>query len=167
MRYANLGCIFGSFPMKHHIRTLGAIFSVALNIAFVGSYAYRTLTSRPTFAYEEMRLDDDQRARIISSRDRFLYNIDRIGNDIVGRHADLVDAIAADSPDRTAIQARLDEIRSLQQSMQQVVVEHLLEDRGILRPAQRQQFFALLKERIRSQSLPGPPWLPRDRKRQR
>jgi len=153
--------------MKHHIRTLGAIFSVALNIAFVGSYAYRTLTSRPTFAYEEMRLDDDQRARIISSRDRFLYNIDRIGNDIVGRHADLVDAIAADSPDRTAIQARLDEIRSLQQSMQQVVVEHLLEDRGILRPAQRQQFFALLKERIRSQSLPGPPWLPRDRKRQR
>jgi len=153
--------------MNYHIGALGAIFSVALNIAFVGSYAHRTLTSRPAFAYEEIHLDDDQRARMISSRDRFLRAIDRIGKDIVGRHAELVDAIAADPPDGTVIQRRLDEIRSLQQSMQQVVVEHLLEDRGILRPDQRQQFFGLLKERIRSQSPPGPPWLPRDSQRQR
>lgn len=152
--------------MKHHIRTLGIIFSVALNVAFVGSYAYRMLTRRPTFAYEEMRLDDDQRARMISSRDRFIGTIDRVGNSIIGLHADLIDAIAADPPDRKAIEARLDEIRARQQSMQQVVVEHLLEDKGILRPDQRQQFFTVLKQRIRSQGMPGPPWLPRDRKKQ-
>jgi len=37
-----------------------------------------------------------------------------------------------------------------QQSMQQLVVEHLLEDKSILRSDQRQQFFGILKQRIRS-----------------
>ena len=152
--------------MKHYIRTLGVIFSIALNLAFVGSYAYRALISRPTFAYEELRLDENQRVRMMSSRDGFIGAIDRIGNNIVGLHVDLIDAIAADPPDRKAIDGRFDEIRSQQQSMQRVVVEHLLEDKGILRPDQRQQFFAVLKQRIRSQGMPGPPWVPRDRKRQ-
>ena len=152
--------------MKHYIRTLGVVFSIVLNLAFVGSYAYRALMSRPTFAYEELSLDASQRARMMSSRDRFIGAIDRIGNNIMGLHVGLIDAIAADPPDRKAIDGKFDEIRSQQQSMQRVVVEHLLEDKGILRLDQRQQFFALLKQRIRSQGMPGPPWLPRDRRKQ-
>lgn len=151
--------------MKTFLRTLAIIFSAGLNVAFVGSYIYQMLTRRPTFAYEEMRLDSDQRPRMISSRDRFIGSIDRVGNRIIDLHVGLIDAIAADPLDRTAIQAKVDEIRMQQQSMQQLVVEHLLEDKGILRPDQRQQFFGTLKQRIRSQGMPGPPWLPRDRKR--
>jgi Spy/CpxP family protein refolding chaperone len=152
--------------MKTPIRTLAIIFSVGLNVAFVGSYVYQMLTRRPSFAYEEVRLESDQRARMMSSRDRFIGSIDRVGNRTIDLHVGLIDAIAADPPDRTAIQAKLDEIHMQQQSMQQVVVEHLLQGKSILRPAQRQQFFDTLKRRIRSQGMPGPPWLPRDRKRQ-
>ena len=152
--------------MKHQIRTLGIIFSVVLNVAFVASYAYRTFTRRATFAYEELRLDENQRSRMTSGRDRFIGAIDRIGDNIIRLHGDLIDAIAADPPDRNAIDGKLEEIRSQQQSMQQVVVAHLLEDKALLRSDQRQQFFAVLKQRIRSQGMPGPPWLPRDRKRQ-
>ena len=110
--------------MKSSIRTLAVIFSVGLNVAFVGSYVYQMLTRRPTFAYEEMRLDSDQQARMMSSRDRFIGDIDRVGNRIIDLHVGFIDAIAADPPDRTAIQAELDEIRVQQQSMQQLVVEH-------------------------------------------
>jgi Spy/CpxP family protein refolding chaperone len=152
--------------MKPYIRTLGVIFSIVLNLAFVGSYAYRAVMSRPTFAYEELGLDDNQRARMMSSRDRFIGAIDNIGNSIIRLHGDLIEAIAADPPDRKAIDGKMDEIHSQQQSMQQVVVEHLLEDKSILRPDQREQFFTLLKQRIRSQRLPGPPWLQRDRRQQ-
>jgi len=151
--------------MKSSIRTLAIIFSIGLNVAFVASYAYQVLSRRPTFAYEEMRLESDQRTRMMSSRDRFIGSIDRVGNKIIDLHVGLIDAIAADPLDRMAVQARVDEIRMQQQSMQQLVVEHLLEDKSILRPDQRQQFFGTLKQRIRSQGMPGPPWLPRDRKR--
>lgn len=152
--------------MKSSIRTLGIIFSVGLNLAFVGSYAYQMIAKRPTFAYEEMRLDSDQRNRMMSSRDRFIGSIDRVGNKIIDLHVGLIDTIAADPLDRTAVQAKVDEIRMQQRSMQQVVVEHLLEDKSILRPDQRRQFFGTLKQRIRLQGMPGPLWLPRDRQRQ-
>jgi Spy/CpxP family protein refolding chaperone len=165
IRCADYFRVPGDSTMKTSIRTLGIIFSVGLNVAFIGSYVYQMLTRRPTFAYEEVRLDSDQRTRMMAGRDRFIASIDAVGNRIIDLHVDLIDAIAADPPDRTAIQAKFDEIRMQQQSMQQVVVEHLLEDKSILRPDQRQQFFGALKQRIRSQGMPGPPWLPRDRKR--
>ncbi len=152
--------------MKHYIRTLGLIFSVALNVAFVGSYAYRTLTKQTTFAYEEMRLNAVQRAGMASSRDRFIRTIDQIGNNIIGLHMELIDAIASEPADRSTIDAKFEQIRFQQQSMQRAVFEHLMEDKSILDPDQRKEFFAVLKQRIRSQSMPGPPWLPRDRKGQ-
>ena len=152
--------------MKPYIRTLGVIFSIALNVAFVGAYAYRTVTARPTFAYEEIQLDSAQRAWMVSSRDRFIETIDQIGNNIIGLQVGLIAAIAAEPADRNAIDARLDQIRAQQQLMQHTVVEHLTEDKEILNPDQRKQFFAVLKRRIQSQSVPGPPWLPRDRTRQ-
>ena len=97
--------------MKHYIRTLGLIFSVALNVAFVGSYAYRTLTKQTTFAYEEMRLNAVQRAGMASSRDRFIRTIDQIGNNIIGLHMELIDAIASEPADRSTIDAKFEQIR--------------------------------------------------------
>jgi Spy/CpxP family protein refolding chaperone len=102
----------------------------------------------------------------MSSRVRFLGNIDRIGGNIIDLHVELIDAIAAEPADRGAIDAKFEQIRSQQQSMQRAVVEHLMEDKSILDPDQRKEFFAVLKQRIRSQGMPGPPWVPRDRKRQ-
>ena len=64
--------VHGNTTMKPYIRTLGVIFSIALNVAFVGAYAYRTVTARPTFAYEEIQLSSAQHARMVSGRDRFM-----------------------------------------------------------------------------------------------
>jgi Spy/CpxP family protein refolding chaperone len=150
--------------MRHHLRVLGFIFSVVLNVAFLGSYVYRTVMSRAAFAYEEINLDAAQRTRMVSSRDRFIEAVDRIGNSIVDLHVELIDAVATEPTDRRAVDVAIDKIRSQQQSMQQGVVAHLLEDKSILNPGQRKAFFDILKRRIRSQSFPGPPWLPRDRR---
>jgi Spy/CpxP family protein refolding chaperone len=148
--------------MRHYLRTLGIIFSVALNLAFLGSYAYRTL-ARPTgYAYEELHLTTDQRSKMMVGRDRFIEIVNTIGNNIVGLQVQVIDAIAADPADRSAIDATVSQIQSQQQAMQRAVVEHLIADKSILASEQRREFFEVLKRRIRSQNLPGPPWLPRN-----
>jgi hypothetical protein len=152
--------------MKHYLRTFGLVFSVALNVAFVGSYAYRTLTKRPTFAYEELQLNADQHSRMVSSRDQFIRAVDQAGNNIIELQLELIDAIAAEPAYPATVDAKLEQIHSQQQSMLRVVVEHLMEDKSILDPAQKRKFFGLLKQRIRAERMPGPPWLQWDRTRQ-
>jgi Spy/CpxP family protein refolding chaperone len=146
--------------VKQSIKILAVIFSVALNIAFLTGYGIRKLTERPRFAYQELNLSKEQRIQIESSRDRFLRDLNRIGSGIVSRHIELIDLIAGDSVDRGAVETIFEEIHSLQQSMQHQVVEHLLEHKQIMTPAQRAKFFEILKSRIREQGAPGPPWLP-------
>ena len=146
--------------MRRHLITLAVIFSVALNLAFLVGYGFRKLGDRPRFAYEALDLSKDQRARIEAGRDRFLRALNEIENRIIAKHLDLMDLIAADPIDRQAIEGKFQEIHSIQQSMQRKVLEHLLEDKQILTPAQRAKFFAVLKSRIREQGAAGPPWLP-------
>ena len=153
--------------MKQSIKILAVIFSVALNIAFLAGYGIRKLSDRSKFAYEEVDLSKEQLAHMQNARDRFLRDLNEIGNDIIKRQIETMDLIAADSVDRRAIEKKFEEIQLLQQSMHQRVVEHLLEHKQILTPAQREKFFEVLKSRIRDQGAPGPPWIPADKRKSR
>jgi len=153
--------------VRRQIRTLAVIFSVVLNVAFLAGYGYQRWNDRPRFAYEDLDLSGDQRARMEAGRDRFLKALDEIREKIIARHLELMDLIAADPTDRQAMEAKFQEIRSLQQLMQGNVMDHLLEDKQILTPEQRAKFFALLKARIRAQGAPGPPWMPAGSERRR
>ena len=151
--------------MKQSIKILAVIFSVALNIAFLAGYGIRKFSDRSKFAYEEVDLSKEQLAHMQNARDRFLRDLNEIGNDIIKRQIETMDLIAADSVDRRAIETKFKEIQLLQQSMHQRVVEHLLEHKQILTPAQREKFFEVLKSRIRDQGAPGPPWIPADKRK--
>jgi len=153
--------------LKQSIKILAVIFSVALNIAFLAGYGIRKFSDRSKFAYEEVDLSKEQLAHMQNARDRFLRDLNEIGNDIIKRQIETMDLIAADSVDRRAIEAKFEEIQSLQQSMHQRIVEHLLEHKQILDPAQRAKFFEVLKSRIREQGAPGPPWIPADKRKSR
>jgi Spy/CpxP family protein refolding chaperone len=153
--------------VKQSIKILAVIFSVALNIAFLAGYGIRKLSDRSKFAYEEVDLSKEQLAHMQNARDRFLRDLNEIGNDILKRQIETMDLIAADSVDRRAIEKKFEEIQLLQQSMHQRVVEHLLEHKQILTPAQREKFFEVLKSRIRDQGAPGPPWIPADKRKSR
>jgi len=153
--------------VKQSIKILAVIFSVALNIAFLAGYGIRKLSDRSKFAYEEVDLSKEQLAHMQNARDRFLRDLNEIGNDIIKRQIETMDLIAANSVDRRAIEKKFEEIQLLQQSMHQRVVEHLLEHKQILTPAQREKFFEVLKSRIRDQGAPGPPWIPADKRKSR
>jgi Spy/CpxP family protein refolding chaperone len=155
--------------MKSYWGTLGILFSIALNVAFVGAYAYQRVTAgqRQTFVYEELQLSPTQQAQWLSGRDEFIGQVNQIGNRITGLQLDLIDAVAANPLDRSRIEAVHGQIRTQQQEMQQAVVEHLLGEKTIITSEQQRKFFDVLKARIQAESRPGPPWIPRDSSRQR
>ncbi|MFC1705631.1 Spy/CpxP family protein refolding chaperone [Planctomycetota bacterium] len=66
---------------------------------------------------------------------------------IHGSRSELIDLVAAEEPDRQAIEAKLEEIRAGQRQMQQLIVEHLMAEKQVLTDEQERELFRLLHER--------------------
>ncbi len=60
---------------------------------------------------------------------------------------ELIDLLAAETPDKEAIAKKQTEIQERQQLMQELVVEHLLQTRETLTPEQRKSLFDMLRRK--------------------
>jgi len=156
--------------MKNNLKTLAILFSVVLNIVFIGSYFYHESNLSPLAGhqadhdrpiYEELDLGRDQLGRIGLLRDRFHAFVNEQGRKIKAKRLELVGLLATEKPDRAAIGAKQEEIGILQRQMQAKVIGHLLEESTIFTPEQRQKFFALIKGRIEGSGGPRPRWMSR------
>jgi len=154
--------------MRNNFKTLAVLFSVFLNIAFLTFAAYsrwsfahapRSPSGKGALLYEQIGLTEEQLRRFEPMRDRFHTEISRIGNEIRAQQLDLIDLLAASSPDQPAVRAQQERIRNLQRTMQDTVVNHILEESKLLTPEQRLKFFHLLKERTKIGGRPCPPWM--------
>jgi len=156
--------------MKNNLKTLAIIFSVVLNIVFIGSYFYHKSNLLPLAGrqadhdlhiYEELDLGRDQLGRVGLLRDRFHAFVNEQGRKIKAKRLELVDLLAKEKPNRLAIDVKQEEIQILQRRMQAKVIGHLLEESTIFTPEQRQKFFALIKERVEKSGGPRPQWMSR------
>ncbi len=144
--------------MKKNLFILAVIFSVVLNIVLIGlALRQRPAPTRPL--YEALHLSRAQLERFKPERDRFHAFIDTQGQVIKQRQLELLTLLAAPRPDRRAIDAKQEEIRRLQRQMQTRVIDHFLAESKIFTPAQRAQFFAIIKKRIENSRL-RPRWMP-------
>jgi Spy/CpxP family protein refolding chaperone len=132
--------------------------SVVLNLSFLAGYGFQRLAEPRGFVEDELELSAEQRAWIDRQRGDFLRRIEDDAGHMIGRHTDLLDAIAQEPPDPAVIEARLGELRSTQLDMQKVVVAYLLAEGKILTSEQRAQLFSALKKRMQAQGH-GPRWL--------
>jgi Spy/CpxP family protein refolding chaperone len=153
--------------MKDNVKNLVLIFSITLNIAFVGGTAYHSfssgsIASKPSldrsFLYQELNLTKAQLARVEPARDQFHKRLREIGGEIKARQLKLVDLLAGPVLNRESVGNLEQEIRTLQQTMQDTVIRHILDQATVFTPEQRSQFFALMKERIEL-GEPRPPWM--------
>ncbi len=156
--------------MMQNLKTLAVIFSVVLNIVFIGSSFYHGSGLLPPARrqgeqvhplYEGLNLGRDQLDKCKLLRDRMHTFVNEQGRKIKAEQLALVGLLAKAKPDRRAIDAKQDEIRTLQRQMQDKVIDHLLEESRIFTPEQRQKFFTLIKGRIQESSGPRPRWMPR------
>jgi len=156
--------------MTKNLKILAIIFSVVLNIVFIGSYVYhqsglfprtgeQTQHNRPL--YEELNLNREQLESFGPVRDSFHAFVNEQDRKIKDQRLELIALLSEKNPNGRAIDAKQEEIQALQRQMQVKVLDHLLEESRILTPEQRQKFFALIKERIEKSSGPHPRWMPR------
>lgn len=158
--------------MKKNLKALGIIFSVALNIAFVGSYVYHKsgltfITGQNThhrcLLYEKLNLSREQLDRFGPVRDNFHTFLGQQGRKIKAERLELINLLAGKNPDRMAIAAKQKAIQFLQQQMQAKVIAHLLKESKIFTPEQRKKFFGLIRDRIEKSETPRPRWMHRPR----
>jgi Spy/CpxP family protein refolding chaperone len=62
-----------------------------------------------------------------------------------------------DAPDRKAIDAAIARISRMQENMQRRIAEHMLAEKALLDPDQRQKFMDLIGERMAAGGPPGCP----------
>jgi Spy/CpxP family protein refolding chaperone len=140
--------------------------SIALNVFFAGIYMSDRLSwlkpgkrsPLPAMPYEALGLSDGQRAVFEAERDRFHGRLRETGQTIRHRQAELIDLLAKEKPDRAAIMDKQQEILKLQDKLQSSVISHILDVSEPLDRGQRDQFFALLKQRVARHAqttLPG------------
>ena len=134
------------------------LLSVALNVAFVGVWAFRAVRSHwPSGRGEagavwcplHRRLDvtDEQWRQIEPRLNAFRKDSQSLCKHINRLRREMIDLIAGEHPQRRTIAAKQEEIRAGQRRMQELVVEHLLAEKEVLTPEQEKELFDLLRRR--------------------
>jgi|GEM_PF-943895 Spy/CpxP family protein refolding chaperone len=153
--------------MKINIKILIFLFSIVLNVVFVGTYAAYKLpiiTSekkddhlmKPIFL--ELDLTPEQVTRFKTDRDEFRSHLQALEQKIMKKQVELIDILSIDTPDQQAIESKQKEIQELQTAAQNRVIAHFLQESKLLNPKQRNRFFTLIKERIKMSVTSCSPW---------
>jgi len=153
--------------MKGNLKILIFLFSIILNVVFVGTYAaykFQLIPGerkddnlmKPLFL--ELDLTAQQLTRFKSERDKFHPHLQALEQEIKRKQIDLIEILSIDTPDQRAIESKQKEIQELQALAQDRVIVHLLQASTLLSPKQRTRFFHLIRERIGLSVSSCPPW---------
>ncbi len=98
-------------------------------------------------------LADEQRRQVQEIRRVFLPKVASIRQNLYLRRSELADLLFADRPDRERIFQVADQIRHYQSELEHEVIDHILEERQILTPAQERRFYTIIVEQFGSGGL--------------
>lgn len=144
--------------MWKRIAALLIVLSVALNVAFISAWAVHAVRQRchpgdteqaqaRQPLHRRLNLTDEQQRQIEARLADFQRRTESVCADMNDLRSELIDLLAADSPDRRAIAAKQEQIRAGQRQMQDLVVDHLLAQKEILTPDQQEKLFDLIRQR--------------------
>jgi Spy/CpxP family protein refolding chaperone len=98
-------------------------------------------------------LTDDQRRKVEQIRERFLPQVAGIREELRTRRLDLADLLFATPLDRDRISKAVEVIAGLQLRLEQEVIDHIIEENGLLTPDQQRQFHQVIIDQFRGGSL--------------
>ena len=96
---------------------------------------------------KQVGITDEQFAKIRGQESDFRKNEIRDRADLQVKRIDLRDLLAADKPDRAAIDSKLQEISASQLALEKAAVDYRLDMRDAITPAQRDKLRQLMKDR--------------------
>ncbi len=153
--------------MKGNLKILIFLFSIILNVVFVGTYAVYKFQiipgerkddnlMKPLFL--ELDLTAQQLTKFKSERYKFHPHLQALEQEIKRKQIELIEIISINIPDQQNIESKQKEIQQLQALAQDRVIVHLLHASALLSPEQRTRFFRLIRERIEVGVSSCPPW---------
>ena len=98
-------------------------------------------------------LSEEQRRQVQEIRRVFLPKVAKIRQQLYLKRAELADLLFTESPDRQKIFAVADEILHHQSALEHEVIDHILEERQILTPAQERRFYTVIVDQFGSGGL--------------
>jgi Spy/CpxP family protein refolding chaperone len=153
--------------MKRNLKILIFLFSIILNIVFVGAYAGYKFQIIPGERkdgnlkkplYLGLDLSAQQLTKFKSERDEFHPHMQALEQEIKRKQIELIEILSMNTPDPQALERKQKEIQELQASAQDRVILHLMQASNLLNPEQRTRFFHLFRERIEASVFSCPPW---------
>jgi Spy/CpxP family protein refolding chaperone len=98
-------------------------------------------------------LTADQRRRVELIRERFLPYVAGMREKLRERRMELADLLFATPLDRDRVKATVEAIAGLQLSLEQGVIDHIVEESGLLTPDQQRQFHQVIIDQFRGGGL--------------
>ena len=158
--------------MKRNWLLYLVIFSLALNLGTIGTFAYlryqdqkQRLTRElpPPLPLRELwqtlKLDEGQRQALHELVPDHRARVAAIRKDLFLKRYELFDLLKGEAPDQAAIRAKIGEISDLQGKLEEELVRFLLAVRKNLKPQQNTVFLDLVRSRLdRALCGPGGPW---------
>jgi len=149
--------------MWARLKPLLGVLSLALNLAFISTWIMHAVPARFGCAgpcagpegqgpvscplHRKLGTTEEQWREIEPRLAEFQKSAKELCRSINKRRLEMIDHIAASEPDREAIRTKQEEILAGQRRMQELVIEHLLAEKEMLTPEQREALFDLFRQR--------------------
>jgi len=140
------------------IANISALATIVYNRCFKSEETYPSPGPRHSFAFlrRELSLTEDQMAQLEARRTSFEKQIVEIRIKLREKREALMEEIRAAVPDSTRIDQLVDEIGTLQLELEKQTIRHILQEKAILTPEQREKFFSMFEEHFhRRGMMPG------------
>jgi Spy/CpxP family protein refolding chaperone len=139
------------------------IFSLALNLGTIGTIVYLRSQDQQRLAagpgpppppllmkslWRELKLDDSQRQALRRLFPEHRQKVKDVRQELTQKRQELFELIKAESTPWSAIQAKVQEISSLQGSLEEEMARFMLEFKKDLNPEQHAAFLTLLQTRL-------------------
>ncbi len=127
-------------------------------IAIIGIYLYIAKRANPPKriqGYLDLipSLAVDQKKKLEDIRKVFLPKVGQIREDLRSKRRVLADLLFSDVIDKPAIAQKMEEITALQIKLEEEVIDHILEEKMLLTPEQRRQFYQIIIDQFRGGGL--------------
>jgi Spy/CpxP family protein refolding chaperone len=147
--------------MWKRIAPLLIILSVALNLAFVGTWVAHVIRehvhdgtslsdqNNPAIwcpLHRMLGVSEQQWKQVEPKLVEFRKSSQSVGEEINRKRQEMIDLIAAPQPDRQAIAAKQEEILAGQRKMQELVIGQLSVEKQVLNAQQQKELFDLLRQ---------------------
>ena len=138
---------------------LGVVTALAVAAAVFSTFYFYLKSTRnvstPIKGYLDLipDLTPEQRQEVQEIRNTFLPKVNRIRENLRRERAELAKMLFADPPDRNRIFAIAQQILQHQSDLENGVIEHILEERELLSPAQQRRFYEIIVEQFASGGL--------------